>query len=139
MQELEIDKYVGFVFELLDGLRIDTASVIGNSLGGWIAMRMAIQRQNSIMALVLEDSAGVSNPREMGTLNELDSIRTPTLIAWGSEDKVLPIEAAKYLHSHIKNSELEVFEGAGHVPHWERPEDFNSRVSRFLDEVSRDI
>ena len=133
IRELDVQGYVGYVFELLDSLGIQAVSVVGNSMGGWIAMRMALLRPDAIKALVLEDSAGVSDPHEKDMFKELDEIEKPILIAWGSEDRIIPLDAGRYLHSQLRNSELEVFEGAGHVPHWERPEDFNSRVSKFLD------
>ncbi|MDG6997425.1 MAG: alpha/beta hydrolase [Nitrososphaerota archaeon] len=133
IQDLDIDGYVRYVFELLDGLDVQRVSVLGNSMGGWIAMRMAILRPEVTNALILEDSAGVSDPHEKDVLKLLDSTDVPVLIAWGSEDRIIPLDAGRYLHSQLHNSQLQVFERAGHVPHWERPEEFNARVSEFLD------
>lgn len=131
-QELDITRYVDFVDELISKLNLKHVSVAGNSMGGWIAMRLAILRPDRIVSLILEDSAGVSDQSDAGLIGNLDRHQTPVLIAWGSEDRIIPLTAGKYLHSKLKNSELEIFRGAGHVPHWERPEEFNEKVSNFL-------
>ena len=133
IHELDIDWYVKQVFELLGGLNVGNVSVIGNSMGGWIAMRMAVTKPELIKTIVLEDSAGVADPHEAELINNLNSTAVPVLIIWGSQDKILPVSAGRYLHSRLANSQLRIFEGAGHVPHWEKPEEFNSAVSQFFD------
>lgn len=44
---------------LLDGLDVDDVTVIGNSIGGWIAAEMALLGSQRISALVLVDAAGI--------------------------------------------------------------------------------
>ncbi|XP_050058808.1 valacyclovir hydrolase-like [Aphis gossypii] len=62
----------------------------------------------------------------------LAEINAPTLILHGSEDDLVPIEHAVYLHDNIKGSTLEVFPGGKHILHILFPEKFNSLVDNFL-------
>ncbi|MFB3915473.1 MAG: alpha/beta fold hydrolase [Terriglobales bacterium] len=56
----------------------------------------------------------------------------PTLLMWGSKDgAVLPASAAK-LQRHFQNARLVIFEGAGHLPYEEVPEEFNRALLQFL-------
>jgi pimeloyl-ACP methyl ester carboxylesterase len=40
----------------------------------------------------------------------------PTLLLWGSDDMVVPVEHAQLAHEAMPGSRLEVFDGAGHFP-----------------------
>ena len=46
----------------------------------------------------------------------LPKIKTPTLIIWGREDKVIPLSDGKLIHELIKNSKLQIIEDARHSP-----------------------
>lgn len=48
-----------FVADFMDALAIERASVVGNSLGGLVAMRFALSRPSRVDALVLSDSGGL--------------------------------------------------------------------------------
>jgi pimeloyl-ACP methyl ester carboxylesterase len=48
-----------FVASFLDALSITRAAMVGNSLGGLIALRLALSEPARVMALVLVDSAGL--------------------------------------------------------------------------------
>lgn len=50
--------YPAVVFAVMDRLAIDRAAVVGNSLGGSVAVAMAAERPERVRALVLIDSAG---------------------------------------------------------------------------------
>lgn len=47
----------------------------------------------------------------------LASIRVPVLITWGGKDPFVPPSNAEKLHELIPNSELTIFEDAGHFSH----------------------
>lgn len=55
-----------------------------------------------------------------------------TLIIWGANDKVAPLNQAYVGRNLIKNSQLHVFDKCGHLPQVEWPEQFNSLVLEFL-------
>lgn len=46
----------------------------------------------------------------------LNEIRVPTLILWGAEDRLVPIEAAYIFDAQIRGSTLIVYEDIGHLP-----------------------
>jgi pimeloyl-ACP methyl ester carboxylesterase len=55
----------------------------------------------------------------------------PTLILWGTKDRIIPIEQANVWASLISTSEIETFEGAGHLLFFEAPEAV-SQLASFL-------
>ena len=56
----------------------------------------------------------------------------PTLIIWGDQDNIIPVEHGRAAHEAIPHSRLEIFEGASHFPHAEQPERFVEVVSEFM-------
>jgi pimeloyl-ACP methyl ester carboxylesterase len=130
----DISAYVRMVVSLIEKLGLSKLSIVGNSMGGWIAMKIAQLQPHLVESLVLEDSAGVSNDSD--AMKDIDSAGIPVLVIWGELDRIIPADAARYLHSRIKNSNLEIFDNTGHVPHWENPDSFNNSLLRFLREKS---
>jgi len=53
----------------------------------------------------------------------------PTLIVWGSDDPIIPVEHGRAAHAAMPGSRLEIFDRVGHFPQLERPRAF-SRVLR---------
>lgn len=66
------------------------------------------------------------------TRHRLPEIDVPTLVVWGLNDHVVPVEAAIGYHRLIPESRLELFERTGHVPQMERPARFNSLLDDFV-------
>ncbi len=62
----------------------------------------------------------------------LAEIKVPTLIVVGREDVFTPIADAEYMHQRIANSQLVIFDQAGHMPNMECPDEFNRVVLDFL-------
>jgi pimeloyl-ACP methyl ester carboxylesterase len=62
----------------------------------------------------------------------LSEIEIPTLLVWGFDDRVIPVQAALSYHRRIPHSRLEIFEKTGHVPQLERPRRFNALLDDFL-------
>ena len=58
---------------------------------------------------------------------------TPTLIVWGTDDRIIPVEHGHRAHRAIPGSRLELFAGAGHFPHTTQPGRFASTLDRFVD------
>jgi pimeloyl-ACP methyl ester carboxylesterase len=56
----------------------------------------------------------------------------PTFVLWGRQDKVVPLSAGEVYKKSIAGSELVVFEGCGHRPEIEKPQEFIDRVQNFL-------
>jgi len=59
-------------------------------------------------------------------------IRVPTLILWGRQDKLVPLQIGERLNKEIVSSELVVINNCGHMPHEERPEEAINAISGFL-------
>lgn len=59
-------------------------------------------------------------------------INVPTLLAWTDHDPTSTIEEAKPIQDMIRSSELIVIKDAGHWPQWEKPEEFNNVLTKFL-------
>ncbi|MBI4701720.1 MAG: alpha/beta hydrolase [Deltaproteobacteria bacterium] len=59
-------------------------------------------------------------------------IRTPALVVWGRDDRVVPASFALRLAREIPGARLELLD-AGHCPHAELPQEFVAAVSEFLE------
>src|SRR5882672_11022104 len=57
----------------------------------------------------------------------------PTLVVWGEEDHVLPVEHARAATELMPGSRIVVLPGVGHFPHREAPEAFASAVTDFIE------
>ncbi|HEY5943385.1 MAG TPA: alpha/beta hydrolase [Solirubrobacterales bacterium] len=67
------------------------------------------------------------------TRERLPEIEIPTLVTWGLNDQVVPVEAALGYHRLIPKSRLELFERTGHLPQLERPGRWNPLVEGFIE------
>ncbi len=200
--------YTPFLDGFMNSLRIRKASLVGQSLGGGIALHYALQHADRVEKLVLVGSAGFGKqviwtlrwaslpwigelfvrPSRKGVelvfklavrnqalitkdfvelyyrlfsrpgfrkfflrllrqivnfqggreeilapiRNNLSRIIQPVLIVWGKDDRVLPVEGAHTAAQNLPNARLEIFEGCGHIPFFERSETFNKLVLEFL-------
>lgn len=202
--DYRIERYADFIVALMDHLKIRQAVLAGNSLGGGIAWRTAVQHPERVSRLVLVDAIGYPLqstsvplgfrlaqigwlkpvmsqllPRRMieasvrnvyadpskvtpelvdryyeltlraGNrdgltrriqLRETDAlsaglvktIRQPTLILWGAQDRLIPEPSGQRFHQDIAGSQYVVFEGLGHVPQEEDPQRSVAEVLKFL-------
>ena len=64
MLKYRVGTYVDFLDKFMEGLKIEKATLVGNSLGGWVAALTAIKYPNRVERLVLADAAGLK-PSEM--------------------------------------------------------------------------
>jgi len=197
--------------DLLTALEVPRATVVGQSLGGGVAMQLCYQHPEIAERLVLVDSGGLGRDvswmlrlltlpaaeyvmpvlfpsfvrdaarpveRFLGRLgvqapnleemwqayagltdveNRHAFVRTlravvdptgqsvsamdrlylaaavPTLIVWGEDDPIIPVQHGYDAHEAIAGSRLEIFEGVGHFPHVERPGKFLKVLRDFLD------
>ena len=190
-----IQTYVDFLNEFLWQLKVEKASLVGESLGGWIAGLYVAEIGGGahlipVEKLVLVDAAGLKQDKPIPDLNpsslaamrglmeavfydtswlnedalrkiftdklaahdgytvrsllgnpalgterlddRLASIKVPTLVAWGKQDKLLPIGAGERYAAGIAGAKLVSFEKCGHVPAIEKTEEFLAVVTGFL-------
>jgi pimeloyl-ACP methyl ester carboxylesterase len=57
--------------------------------------------------------------------------KMPTLIIWGERDSIIPVAHGRAAHEAMPGSRLEVFPGAGHMPHHDDPERFAALLTDF--------
>ncbi len=198
--------------DLLIGLDIERASVVGHSLGGGIAMQFAYQFPERCERLVLVSSGGLGDevhpllraatlpgsefvlpllahprvldvasviPRALGRMglrtrpdltemargyqslanaearnafihtvravidptgqriNASDRLyltsELPSLIIWGSHDRIIPVAHAQPTHEAMPGSRLEIFDEAGHFPHLDDPLRFARTLEAFFE------
>jgi 4,5:9,10-diseco-3-hydroxy-5,9,17-trioxoandrosta-1(10),2-diene-4-oate hydrolase len=62
----------------------------------------------------------------------LKQIKNETLIIWGKEDKLFPVEYGEAAAKIIPNAKLHLIQDAGHLPLMDQPEIFNKILDDFL-------
>ena len=65
----------------------------------------------------------------------LPEIACPTLIVWGEDDAVLPVEDADEYERLLPDARKVLMRDTGHVAMLERPGTFNDLLMEFLDET----
>jgi pimeloyl-ACP methyl ester carboxylesterase len=197
--------------DLLDELDISRATVVGQSLGGGVAMQFVYQHPDRCERLILISSgglgpdvgwtlrmlsapgaelilpliaprqvlsagnklrswfstAGIQSPRgaemwsaysslsdgetrqaflrtlrsvvdhrgqAVSALNRLHmTADLPTMVIWGDQDRIIPVEHGIAVAEARAGSRLEVLPGVGHFPHVERPGDVADLIEDFID------
>ncbi len=71
-------------------------------------------------------------PAEELWREQLDELSHETLVIWGREDRVVPLDSAFMLMKQIPRARLFVFPQCGHWVQMEKSEEFNSLVKQFL-------
>jgi len=193
--DYSIQTYVDFLNEFLRQLKVEKASLVGESLGGWIAALYVAEIGGGahlipVEKLVLVDAAGLKQDKPIPDLNpsslaamrgmmeavfydtswlsedalrkiftdklavhdgytvrsilgnpglgaerldeRLPSIKVPTLVTWGKQDKLLPIASGERYAAGIAGAKLVSFDKCGHVPAVEKTEEFLAAVTGFL-------
>ena len=197
----------------LDAAGFETAHLVGNSLGGWIAFELAIRgRARSVVALspaggweagtpderrlrplftrlhrmskaslpwvdtimrrprlrrqalreivahgervpptaaaqIIRDSLGCSVYFKLmdailrdGPIQTLDGVGCPVLFAWGTRDRILPVERySRRFREMLPDSEWVALPGAGHVPMSDEPELIVRTIDRFAGRVREPV
>ncbi len=183
--------YILFFRDLLDELGLDAPVIVGHSLGGWMAVEMAVWYPERVKKLVLSNAAGIrvkgkpiadlfamapeevlaacfddfsaamplippevnvdyllAQYKQLTTLaslawnpnydpkleRRLASVKTPTLVIWGRNDRLIPVDYAEAYHRLIAHSQLVILDGTGYMPMFEKPLEWCKAISDFLGE-----
>ena len=192
-----IENFRDVVIDFMNLLTInDQTSIVGHSLGGYIASEVTMQNNINLERLILIDSSGfltkstpllekylsvAMNPTNANVRNvfeqmvsdgakiplklvesfikrinlpnakyafkltlenstntqiKLDKLKLiddiPTLIIWGVEDRVIPLQHSELFKKSIPNSHIEIIQDAGHAPFTEKPEQVSKLIRNFL-------
>jgi pimeloyl-ACP methyl ester carboxylesterase len=63
----------------------------------------------------------------------LPNLRMPVLILWGAEDRIIPLEQGEKIHRLIPHSELDIFQGCGHLAPVQCTSAMGPKVISFLE------
>jgi pimeloyl-ACP methyl ester carboxylesterase len=73
-QITSVNDYARLMLAFMDAEKLEKADLVGHSLGGWIALRMALLAPDRIGQLVLVDSMGLDVPKVPATdISKLDA------------------------------------------------------------------
>jgi pimeloyl-ACP methyl ester carboxylesterase len=75
---------------------------------------------------------GLKGQREV-LADRLAQLEVPTIIVWGTHDRVVPYSQAKEAVSQVQEGSLELISDCGHLPQVEQPDRFTAIVARFLE------
>jgi 2-hydroxy-6-oxonona-2,4-dienedioate hydrolase len=178
--------------EEMDRLGLDEAVLFGNSMGGQVALNVALEQPHRVAGLVLTGSAGlmerhladhaplapsreyirdkveqvffdprhatdeivdevlsvlrdnrnklrvVKLARSLRAFNmhdHLPAITAPTLLVWGKQDSITPVEVGEIFAQRLPRAQLFVLDRCGHAPNIEQPEELNRLAEEFLVEI----
>jgi len=65
-------------------------------------------------------------------VDALGKVNLPILLVCGRHDKAVPISVSQEMHRRMPGSTLKIFEDAGHMPFFEKPDEFNQFVLDWL-------
>lgn len=191
--QVSVTGLVDFVTKFAEFKGYPKVHVLGNSLGGHIAILFALANPDKIASITLTGSSGLFEsafgtafPKRgdydyikaktgetfydpavaskelvdevFGIVNDrnkairvvataksavrhnladkLHKIKAPTLLIWGMQDTITPPFVAEKFHELIENSRLHFIDKCGHAPMMEKPDEFNSILDNFLQEIS---
>ena len=91
---------------------------------------MALAQLRVLIAPGLVDDAPASHAGPLENLLRGETV--PTLIIWGSQDRVLHVSGAALLEAAMPNARVVVMKGVGHIPMIEKPKETAARILTFL-------
>jgi len=115
------------VRQVLEKMVADPSRIPSQLVEGFIR-RINLPNAKNAFRLTLENSANTKIG--LKRLRQINGI--PTLILWGSQDKVIPVEHSKFFTDSIDDSRLEIIDDAGHAPFAEKPDQVSEILKNFL-------
>jgi pimeloyl-ACP methyl ester carboxylesterase len=71
------------------------------------------------------------HPFDPKFIRHLKRLKMPTMVLWGDEDKIVPVQQTELWKQHIPHADIRVVKGAGHLVHLEKPESVDI-IGEFL-------
>ena len=123
-QPYEIADYVAHLTDYLDAVGVQRAHIVGESLGGWVGARAAIEHPERVLSLQLLCAGGtVANPKVM------ERIKSSTLQAVTSDDVDLTRQRLRLLMADDADATEELVEVRHAIYH---AADFVANVENLL-------
>jgi len=117
----------GMLGKMLTSANVRTGAAMGASL-----LRMMCDQP--VVGIVGALEAIRDRPDSLPSLARVD---VPTLVVCGAEDALIHPSESKVLRDAIPGARLTLIRGAGHLPNYERPGEFNRLVEEFLAGIVR--
>ena len=73
--------------------------------------------------------------KDISAYKNIKNIKQPTLILWGADDLLIPVENAYRFHKDLPNDTLAILNDSGHTPMEESPIESLELVTNFLNNV----
>jgi pimeloyl-ACP methyl ester carboxylesterase len=184
-----LENMVKFLEEYIESAKLENLILVGNSLGGHVAIIYAHRHPEKVNKLILTGSSGLYENTSVGSYVKrgnlsyirervvytfydpvvatdtlvaevfqtttdnkkcfailkmaksaqrnyvagiLPQIQTKSLLVWGENDKITPVEVAMEFKRLMPQADLFLLEICGHAPMMERPKEFNKLVELFL-------
>lgn len=152
-----ITSYADLAQLVIGRLGAEPTALIGQSMGGWVATRVAIERPELVDRLVLcVTSAGVDLEALGGVdwrpgaraarpdapewsfeyhptmEDELTQLEIPTLLLWADADPISPLAVGERIHELLPRSELIVYSSTEHWFVHEHTDDVARRIQDFV-------
>jgi abhydrolase domain-containing protein 6 len=89
---------------------------------------VAAERHARFLAVFKQVHGGVTN-RDYSYLSK---IHVPTLIMWGDADRILDVRNAQMFSAELPKSETIIYQGVGHMPMLEVPNQSATDIVRFI-------
>jgi pimeloyl-ACP methyl ester carboxylesterase len=115
---------------LVEGQRLDFLDP--RAFEDFIPSYLPPLRYRGILRSVLSVMRSIPSWPLVGVFEGLGSSGIATLLLWGREDATLPLDQSSRLLALLPRATFRCIEGAGHVPHWEKPREVNGAILEFL-------
>lgn len=203
-----LEDFVEDVDQIADQLGLESFTLGGNSMGGWVSAGYALAHPDRLNGLILVDASGapVKRPEGSGgnigftiaampgvnrimehitprslveksfqqsvsnqevatpeaidrywellrypgnrratiarfntarvtyTSEQISSLSMPSLVMWGDEDALVPVDAGRWYDEHLPSSQLVIYEGIGHLPMEEIADESAAAVRQWMAE-----
>ena len=82
----------------------------------------------------IQNMLAIARSNQVPDSGIIKKVQCPTLIVWGKEDEIIPVEHAAKFHRDIKNSRVIIYDPCGHTPMMEKTEDLTKDFLQFVKE-----
>ena len=142
---------------LVEAELTEPCDVVAQSMGGIVAVRVALRHPDKVRRLVLVATSGGVDVARFGAADwreeyrrefprasawvtaerpdhtsEIGHIGAPTLLVWGDSDPISPVAVGEHLASLLPNATLRVIRGGTHGMAAEHPDDVAPLIAAHL-------
>ena len=98
----------------------------------WPFAKVMSRKSTPLKVLNEKIFADIIKPGKYTTKQVLSAIKTPALILWGEEDRVIHVSSVTVFEEHLSNHKSVILSGVGHAPMVERPEQTATILRDFI-------